>query len=272
MGAGVVSLTNDDRKFIAKTIEEAGKILAGYFCTTLERNVKGIAADYNTKADRESEAYIFGKLKKRFPNFSFLGEETGKQQSESEYEFILDPLDGTHTFGIGFPIFAISLALMKKNEVVFGIVHEPIPRMTYIATKGEGATRNGKRIHVNTTADLPHAVISYTQGWKVRERRAEALLHALQKALDPYERFIEMWSPSSELAHIASGHITASINYKNEVYDFAAGKLLIREAGGRITNLDGTIQKNDRDAIFVASNGTVLHDEILKRIRGIIPA
>lgn len=272
MGAGTDQLTERDRQFIVQTVEEAGKILAGYFGTALERTVKGIAADYNTKADRESEAHIFGKLKKRFPTFSFLGEETGKHKSDSAYEFILDPLDGTHTFGIGFPIFSISLALMHADEAIFSIVHEPIPGMSYVAAKGEGATRNGKPIHVNKTADLPHAVISYTQGWKVRERREEAIVHVLQKALDPYERFIQMWSPASELAHIASGHITASINNQNEVYDFVAGKLLIREAGGRITNLDGTMQTNDRHAVFVASNGTAVHDEILQRIRGIITA
>lgn len=272
MGTHSQRLTAEDRALLVRTVEEAGRIIAGYFGKPLEKNIKSVAADYSTRADYESENYIVSVLRKHFPDIGVIGEENGETNGTNGYQFVLDPLDGTHTFSIGFPVFSISLALLHENEILFSIVHEPIPQFTYIAVKGEGTTRNGERMSVNKNIHLTHAVIAYSQGWKVPERSPKILTHRIQNALDPYERSINMWSTAAELARVATGQIDAVICNQNEIYDVAGGMLLIREAGGRITDLNGKELISDRHEIFLASNGTALHDEILRRIRGIITA
>lgn len=272
MGARHHILTQDERTLLVRTVEEAGKVVAGYFGMPLERQVKGIDADYSTRADRESEKHITAVLRTHFPHIGMLGEEYGETKTESGLCFILDPIDGTHTFGIGYPVFSISLALMDGDESVFGIVHEPISGWTYVAARGEGATRNGKRIHVNANTDVAHAVFGYSQGWNTREKTFDEIPSKVHQALYDAERHVRMWSPACDLSRVAEGFITAFLCVRPEIYDVAAGVLIVREAGGKITNLQGDSTRSDRELIFLASNGTAIHDEILHRIRGIIPA
>jgi len=241
---------------------EAGKILEKYFETEILREFKEDDSPV-TLADRESEDIIKKIILENFPTHSILGEETGMTQNGSEYIWHVDPLDGTRNFANGIPIFGVSIALVVNNEVIIGVVYNPICRSLSYAEKGKGAYQNDIKTLVSKD-DADHAIVTVDPGKKEEDKKLRReLQYILPSAFVRSMR--DLGSTAVELAYVARGGLEANIQLGLSTYDFAAGVLLVEEAGGKITTLEGNPWKFP-ESKFVASNG-VFHDRIIEEIK-----
>ena len=237
--------------------KSAGKALLKYYGKSekaKEKSNKSLVS----KADLEANKTIIRIIKKNFPSHSILSEETGFENKKSDYKWVIDPLDGTHNFLHGIPIFGTSIALEYKNKPVLGVLNFPKLNITAYAEKGKGTFVNGKRARVSDKSKLDYSFISVDYGQYDRKRRLKMLENFGSKNID----FRSFGSAVYELLLVACGKSDAYIITSTNEWDVAAGILLIEEAGGKVTDLKGNewdfVKKN-----FVMSNRR-LHNKILK--------
>lgn len=250
-------------KKIIEAAKEGSEILKKYFGRTLKIEEKSLPVDLRTIADLKAEEKILKALEKNFPRFNILSEERGSIDRKSEYTFIIDSLDGTHNFVLGIPNFSLSIGLFKEKEAVAGVVENPILNQIYFAKSGQGAFLNNKKIKVNKKNDIKKAIIAYDCDYGFYlEKYFQELLKKLEKK--NVKRVLVNMSPALDLCRLAAGRIEAFINNGNEIYDFAAGKLILKEAGGLITDFKGKQERDERNNIFLATNGTSIHRKLLE--------
>lgn len=233
-----------------------------YFKKTTEIFNKSMVADFRTEADLASEKVILAELKKHFPDFNYFAEESGWTKNGSEYTFIIDPLDGTNNFSLGIPSFTVSIGLMKKKEIILGVIYNPVLKEAFYAEKGKGAFLNKIRIQTSEIEDIKNSTISYTCGYKNDPTIYENLVKITNK--EKVKRLLTNWSPAFDYCLLASGKIESVICNGNDIYDNTAGKLIVKEAGGIITEFDGTEEKDEVGTYFIASNNKVLHNKVVK--------
>lgn len=185
--------------------------------------------------DRTAEERLVAGLSELLPGAAFLTEEETVEQSEAEYRWIIDPLDGTTNFLHQLPCFAISVALEWKGEIVLGIVHEVSRREQFYAWKNGGAWLNGKRIHVSNTADLKNSLVA--TGFPYRD------FGQMEKYLDVFRFFMKntrgirrFGAAAVDLAWVACGRFEVFFEYGLSPWDVAAGILLVKEAGGELSD------------------------------------
>jgi len=238
---------------------EAGALLVQLFKSPMEITYKR-RSDLVTEADRRSEALIVERLRRHFPQHAIVGEEGGGQQTDSDYCWYVDPLDGTTNFAHGFPVFCVTLGLAYCGEVVAGVVYDPTREELFTAEKGAGAYLNNERLHVSETADLARCLLA--TGFP-----PFATNHDLN--IKFYFRFTELshgirraGSAALDLCSVAAGRFDGFWELKLNPWDKAAGSLLVTEAGGLVTNLAGKPFNLLGDDIF-ASNGLV-HEEMVQ--------
>lgn len=247
-----------------------GDILRNYFGRNLVTVVKSSATDLSTQADADSEKAILDILRREYPSFNVLSEECGYIDNSSKYTLVIDPLDGTSNFMHGIPNFSILIALLCDKEIIAGLIHQPITHAMYYAEKGLGAFVDGVRISVNKNADLASAAIGYTSGYTVSGEEDAQVMLALGRELKT-KRFHYNWCGAIDVAMLASGKLEVFINDGNKIYDFGPGKIIAREAGALITDINGRVETDDTNSIFIISNGTALHEYVRvcwKTIRG----
>jgi len=245
-----------------KAALEAGKILEKYFETEISRTVKEDKSIL-TKVDQEAEETIKKIILEAFPKHSILGEETGMTENGNEYLWYIDPIDGTRNFANHIPLFAVSIALLHKGSLFLGVVYNPATDSLFYGESGKGAYLNDNRILVSKD-DASHSMITVSRGKNnPDERLFRELLHDFPKKIVPSVR--DLGCASLDLSYVACGGFEADIQLGLKVYDFAAGILLIQEAGGKITTLDGGPWKFP-DNHFIASNG-VFHDILVEEIK-----
>jgi len=240
---------------------EAGKVLKKYFDTKLFREFKEDASVV-TVADKESEEVVKKIISGYFPDHSILGEETGHTQNTSDFTWHIDPLDGTTNFSNGLPIFAVSIALEKGQELVVGVIHNPITHNLFYAEKGKGAFFNNEKVLVSSDDESKGTVTIASSRDKEIKKLVRNLLCSLPDKIKN-ERYLG--SAALELAYVARGGTEAIFNIGTQTYDFAAGALLVLEAGGKITKLDGTAWEFP-DNHFLASNG-IVHNTLVEEIQ-----
>ena len=254
-----------DIQKVIKAAHAGGKVLKKYFGETLDRVEKHDASDYQTKADLESEAAILESIKKDFPDFNIHSEEDGVTDKKSEYTVVIDPLDGTNNFVLGIAQVSVSIGIIKNKQIIAGVVHNPIIDQTYYAELGKGAYLEGKKLSVSKESKIERTTLSYTQGYQIGnivERKMTSNLHKVD-----FKRILTIWSPALDFSLLASGRIDAVVNNQTEIYDYAAGKLIAKEAGAKITMFDGSEEVDDRNNQFVTSNGTKIHEQILDLLK-----
>lgn len=248
-----------------EAIKSAGKIILQYYGKQLQLHHKKTSVDYRTKADVEAEKVIIKAIEAYFPEYNIFSEEHGHIQKRSQYTFIVDPLDGTNNFVLGIPIFTTSVALMRKKEIIYGVINHPISGDIYYALKGKGAFLNGAPISVNFKNNKTHSTISYSCGYMTSKERILNFESKLSKL--PVGRILNLWAPTACYCRLACGKIEAIINDKTELYDFAAGRLIATEAGAKITDFLGdSFAKDDTANKFLISNGTTLHSIIVNNV------
>lgn len=253
----------DTQKIIDAAIR-GGKVVEKYFGQVLEAEEKSNVGDLRTRADTESEQAILRSLTQSFPNFNIYAEESGETDNESEYTLVIDPLDGTNNFVMGIPDFAVSIGLLKGDEAVFGVIYNPVINQLYTAEKGKGAFLNGKQIHVNRETDIKRSTISYTCGYDTDRSYTDHVINELR--IQEVKRIIDHWAPAFDYCLLASGRIEAVISKEGDLEDYVAAKLIVTEAGGKVTSFAG-VSELGRNPDFVATNGQVIHETILEIVR-----
>ncbi len=212
---------------------KAGKVLLKYFRKNISFVRKG-KQDIVTIADKQAEAIIIKEIKKHFPEHDILSEEAGEERNGSDYLWVIDPLDGTNNFFRGIPYWCTSIALLKNNEPIVGVIFDPFHNELFVAEKGKGATLNNKPINVSPTIKINDAMIVYEQGHLFSERSFSAVLSINKKV----RALRIMGSSALDMANVAAGRFEAFFNRRVSLWDIAAGVVIVGEAGGKITTAD----------------------------------
>ena len=219
--------------------------------------------DFVSEVDRRAEEIIIENLRKTYPDHAILAEESGGS-GNSDYRWIIDPLDGTTNFLHGFPQFAVSVALAHKGVLDQGIVYDPLRQELFTASRGEGAHLDGRRIRVTRSNTLEGALIGTGFPFRTLDR-LDAYVDIFRQLTAVTAGIRRPGAASLDLAYVASGRIDGFWEYGLEQWDIAAGALLIREAGGYVSDInDGSPELKSGN--IVAGNPAV-HDLLLKLIR-----
>lgn len=253
---------DDDVALILATAQEAarraGTILeswAGRF-TVSEKSRFNLV----TEADVAAQDAIVETIRNRFPDHGFLGEEGLAQAgADADYRWIIDPLDGTSNYVHRFPYYAVSIALEYRGELLVGVVYDPTRGELFWAVKGHGAFLSGKPLRTTEVASLSTAfvVASLPVAVEVSDPAIARFLRVLQAA----QALQRTGSAALNLAYVAAGRMDAYWSASLKPWDMAAGVLLVREAGGKITAMNGSPFHVERPDIL-SSNGTAVHMEL----------
>lgn len=238
---------------------EAGGLLLQHFRQPLEITYKR-RSDLVTEADRKSEALIVDRLQSHFPEHAIVAEEGSGQKTGSDYCWYVDPLDGTTNFAHGVPVFGVAMGLAYRGEVVAGVVYDPTRNELFTVERGAGAFLNGQRLHVSKNGVLGECLLAtgFPPFATNHDLNIEfyfgltQLSHGIRRA----------GSAALDLCFVASGRYDGFWELKLNPWDKAAGSLLVTEAGGLVTGIDGKPFKLLGDDVF-ASNGLV-HDQMLR--------
>lgn len=248
-------------KELIAAAKAGGEILRRRFGNHGRVSRKSTAADVQTEADLEAERVILEELGRAFPDASIVAEESGRRDGSSRQTLVVDPLDGTNNFVLGIPHFAVSLALLEAGQLAAAVVHQPILRQTFWASRAGGAWQDGARLQVNQQGDVQQATVAQVYPYRVTSAEVGERTDGLWQL--GCRRVLLAWAPALDFCLLASGKIEAIVHFGSEFYDYAAGKLIAREAGARVTTLDGKPESDDSNRLFVASNGTALHDQLI---------
>ncbi len=244
------------------TAEEAARVggsvlesWANKFTVTEKR-----PADFVTEADFESQDAIHKLICSRYPEHNFLGEEgLAETNSDSPYRWVIDPLDGTSNYVHRFPFYAVSIGLECAGELVVGVIFDPNRDEMFAAVRGCGATLNGEPIHTSLVDSLRRAMAVVSL--PVDADRDHPAVERFLRVLSVAQTVQRTGSAALNLAYVASGRIDAYFSSSLKPWDMAAGALIVREAGGRVTKMDGCefdIGASD----MLASNGAAIHEQL----------
>ena len=231
-------------------------------------NRKSNSIDLVTEADRESEAAVIEVIHRSFPMHAILAEESGASAHQSDHRWIIDPLDGTTNFAHGFPQFCVSVAYERRGRVQLGVVYDALKKECFVAQRGHGARLNGKPIHVSTTPSLSAALLSTGFPYDRRERRRYYLCF-WEELMTRVQGVRRTGAAALDLAYVAAGRTDGFWEFGLKAWDVAAGALLVEEARGRVTNMDGS-PLDLAGANILATNGR-LHEELSAVIVGTRP-
>jgi myo-inositol-1(or 4)-monophosphatase len=250
-------------EYLEKAVEiarEAGALLAGYYERRVPFESKG-EFDLVTEADRASEKLIVERLSSHFPSHGILAEEGGGHDSPSEYRWFVDPLDGTTNFAHSFPMFNVTLALARGEELIAGVVYVPLSNEIFTAERGSGAYLNNRRIHVSSAKRLADSLSS--TGFPSRKRQHNANIYFYYQLAMASHGVRRTGSAAIDIAYVASGRLDFFWEFGLKPWDVAAGSLLVQEAGGRVSEMDGAAHSVTKSHSFLSDNGA-LHAEILE--------
>lgn len=218
-----------------------------------------------THIDLLAEKTIIAHIRKHFPDHSILAEESDylkqKTETRSDYRWIIDPLDGTVNFVHGFPQCSVSIGVEKGGKMLAGAVFDPFRNELFLATRGKGATLNGKRIHVSERHPLTKSLLVTGFPYDHREKAAFYLKVAkpfLETAMD----LRRLGSAALDLAWVACGRVEGYWEFSLNPWDVAAGWLIVEEAGGKVTNFNGSAFRVDRPGQLLATNKLIHHEMV----------
>jgi myo-inositol-1(or 4)-monophosphatase len=257
-----------ERKFAIELAKKAGKIMQRDFKVGMKSWYKKDKTVV-TKADVQINHMVIRSIRKMFPEHSVLAEEESDMSKKSSKVWVCDPLDGTLMFMHGVPNCVFSLAYVEDGKPVIGVVFDPFTNRMFYAEKGKGAYLNGKRIYVSTKSDIKYSSIGLCC-WK--DRGAFADITDIYKKLvkDETADVFDIGSITYLGVLVAAGQFEASIHPATAPHDSAALKIIVEEAGGRVTDLFGDEQRYDQKIKgCIISNGLV-HGELVKLVRSSI--
>lgn len=251
--------------FAIQTARDAGSILVDRIGRALQVSNKG-DIDLVTEADLASEKLIIDRIKSHYPRHAILAEESGAIEGskavsgETDWRWIVDPLDGTTNYAHGYPCFCVSIGLERAGSLEIGVVYDPTRDEVFAAERGQGATLNDRRIRVSAVEDLNAAMLCTGFPYNVRERPnfARDFTNFTMEA----QAVRRDGSAALDLAYLACGRFDGFWEDGLNAWDIAAGMLLIKEAGGHITDFTGA-PLNIYTPKVLASNG-LIHDKMMQ--------
>lgn len=216
-----------------------------------------------TEADHASEAAIISVIQKNFPDHFILSEETGELKQDSDYKWIIDPIDGTINFSKGIPICCVSIGIEKNGEMILGTVYSPFLNEFFLAERGQGATLNDKRINVSNQTEVLRSCL--VTGFPY------TYLDMPNGPLEVFERLIRkgvpvrrLGSAALDLCWVAAGRFDGFYEHKLQAWDSAAGFLMVEEAGGKVTDFENN-HYSPYQPHLVATNRKI-HEELIEVI------
>jgi myo-inositol-1(or 4)-monophosphatase len=244
---------------------EAGALLMSYFDRHIKIEYKG-DVDLVTAADRASEKLIAERLGARWPEHGIFGEEGTRTETNAEFRWYVDPLDGTTNFAHGYPVFCVSIALARRDhELEVGVLYDPTRNELFAAERGRGATLNGNLIHVSKTTRLAESILG--TGFPSHKRHKNPNIHFYQQITLRSHGVRRAGSAALDLANVAAGRFDGFWEFNLNPWDTAAGVLIVQEAGGKVTRFDGASFRLDSREVL-ATNG-LIHDEVIENFRDI---
>lgn len=225
--------------------------------------VKGLA-DYVTQVDTNIQNFLARELSRIAPEIQFLGEEEGLHEMGSDTYWILDPIDGTTNLIHDYQHSTVSLGLYSKGEIVLGIIYDPFREDVYYARKGGGSFLNGKQIHVSGAKTLSETIVAFGTA-PYQKELAEENFRRLERVYAKSQDIRRTGSAALDLAYVACGRTGGFFEIRLQPGDFAAGMLLVTEAGGKITDFEGNPLNLLRPGSVLATNGEI-HEELLEKM------
>ena len=256
--ANINVMVNACRKASKNLIRDFGEV------ENLQVSIKG-PGDFVTMTDKKVEKILIDELLKARSNYSILSEEIGEIKNDKEFKWIIDPIDGTSNFLHGIPHFGISVALEKNKEIICGIIFDPIKNEIFSTEKGNGSYLNNQRIRVASRKKLTDCIL-FTGGPRQTSKNKEV-------ALKEYEKFSskvlipirKMGSASLDMAYLAAGRCDGFWQRDLNYWDIAAGILLIKEAGGFVTDFIGTDKYIENKTILAANSR--IHEAMIEVLK-----
>jgi myo-inositol-1(or 4)-monophosphatase len=240
----------------------AGQLLRQGFGTDFQITSKPGKQNLVTEYDKASESCIIATILDHFPHHAFLAEESGMTSgSQSSVLWIIDPLDGTVNYAHNIPVFSVSIAAAIHNEIVCGVVYQPMTDELFIAENGRGAYLNGNKLQVSSIKDIDSSFLATGFPYNVHENPLHCIDHfsKMTRRGIPIRR---LGSAAIDLAYVAAGRFDAYWEVTLHPWDLAAGKLLVEEAGGKVTHYDGAPHEIFGTKTMLATNG-LLHPQMI---------
>ena len=235
-----MKLSSANINVMVKACRKASKTIIRDFgeIENLQVSLKG-PGDFVTASDKKVEKILINELQKARPSYSILSEEIGQINNDKSFKWIIDPIDGTANFLHGIPHFAISVGLEHDDEIICGIVYDPIKDEMFVAEKGNGSYLNNQRMRVSSRSKLKDCIV-FTGGPKLDSKNKEL-------ALEEYKKFSskilipirKLGSASLDMAYVAAGRCDGFWQRNLNYWDIAAGIILVKEAGGFVTDFEG---------------------------------
>ena len=255
---------DDLKRVLLDATKEAGKIILKNFNGVFKIDHKEGINNLVTEVDKLAETRIIEVIRKAFPAHSIISEEVGELIKPSDYQWIIDPIDGTVNFAHGIPICCVSIGLMYNGQLLMGAVFNPMMDELFVAEKGQGATLNGQPIKVSVKSNFKTAflVTGFPYNWPDGAEHPIKVFERLVLEGLPVRR---LGSAAIDLCWVACGRFDGFWEYNLQPWDVAAGYLIVQEAGGRVTDFSGK-EYDVFDKETLATNG-LIHDDMLRVIK-----
>ena len=221
----------------SRVARAAGGIILSAFSRADKKTRSKGKSNLVTEADYLSEQAILRELKAEFPSCGFLSEESEAVVSNSPFTWVVDPMDGSNNFSFGVPFFSVNMALLHKDDVVLGVTYDPVRDELFHGLRGQGAFLGEKPLRVSARTDLKDALVGFDLGYDME--RGREMLEAAGKLWTRVFSFRIMGSGALALAYVAAGRLDLYLHRRLYPWDIVAGKLLIEEAGGVVSDWEG---------------------------------
>jgi len=255
---------NKAKEISIECVKESGKLLMANINKIKKVSFKA-KSDIVTEIDMQSEKLMIEKISTNFPDHNILSEESGFENHHSEYIWVMDPIDGTMNYYHSSSPFRVALCLIHNQQPLISAIYNPAKDDLYFSEYNKGATLNNKRIDVNNNFDLKNSIIM-THISSKKDARARTIL-ALESIFQKTLHMRMFGSGLTAMSYIASGKFDVFFNVKTYPWDILPGALLVSEAGGVVTDINGNKITNQSTSVL-ATNGKV-HSQMLKLLEGI---
>mgnify|MGYP001765751124 FL=1 len=226
------------KQILTESLTRAGEILLENFGHISGYEIKESQSSIVTKADIDSEKAIIQLIQQKFPAHNTFGEETGFQNRGSEFTWVIDPLDGTSNFAAGIPWFGVIICLLKNSVPVLSGCYLPVQKLLYLAEKDKGATCNGTKITVSEETKLKNALVAYSLDYSEEKRKTELETRLIGRLVSNI-RNLRSTNSVIDFCYTADGKLGGCLNQTTKIWDIAGPALLIEEAGGKATDING---------------------------------
>lgn len=255
------------KQLLSESLTRAGEILLENFGHISGYEIKESQSSIVTKADIDSEKAIIQLIQHKFPSHNTLGEETGFQNRGSGFTWVIDPLDGTSNFAAGIPWFGVIICLMENSIPVLAGCYLPVQKLLYLAEKDKGATCNGRKIQVSEETNLKNVLVAYSLDYSDEKRKTELEAKLIGRLVNKV-RNLRSTNSVVDFCYTAEGKLGGCMNQTTKIWDIAGPALLIEEAGGKATDINGnpfdfslTDEDYKRNFTIIASS-KVLHSQL----------